>query len=215
MRMDGQAKRFLIYAARPAPLREFIEFWEKRYFGDSEKLRTQEKLYTTNIEGPHTADTLTILFKWKSFHTTAERSNVKRNFLSRIEEARELRRQRLPGNDFLKRFCDGGPIYRIFWLHCWYPDEFPIYDQHVHRAMVYIRDGQFDELNEHSDEKKIEHYLQGYVPFFEQFRAVSMELFDPTCDGVPGRKADRALVTFGLEVKSRILREMMAAAGAS
>ena len=33
---------------------------------------------------------------------------------------------------------EGGAIWRIFWLHIQHPDTFPIYDQHVHRAMAYL-----------------------------------------------------------------------------
>jgi hypothetical protein len=180
----------------PASPREFTEFWALRY---SDK---NESLYTSNINCPdHTAETLTTLFRWKIgawlFKRMLERT-VKPSFLSRIESARGLPKS-VSAEDFLTQFPDGGVIYRIFWLHCWHPNRFPIYDQHVHRAMVFIQNGQIDELNAYSDREKIERYLRDYVPFFEAFSKTDLS-FDPTVDGVSGRKADRALVTFGANI---------------
>jgi hypothetical protein len=205
--MDTGQKRLIICTARPATLREFIEFWEPRYFDD------QEKLYTANINGPHTTDTLTELFKWKDRRFGRGRlyANGEDSFRLQIEKAERLMQKKPEAQDFLHEFSEfpnRGAIYRIFWLHCWYPRRFPIYDQHVHRAMVFIQSGQVDELQNYNDQQRIEQYLR-YVPLFEPFRAVSEELYNPESDGVPGRKADRALVKFGLTLQSRMFRELI------
>jgi hypothetical protein len=80
----------------------------------------------------------------------------------------------------------GGAIWRIFWLHLQHHLRFPIYDQHVHRAMAYL-------LN-HPDSKreapahnpaKIHAYLNEYRGFFARF------------DGHDPRQVDRALWSFG------------------
>lgn len=211
--MDAEQGRLVIYTPCHAPLLEFVRFWEKRYFEGSDRVYTTEKLYTTNINRPHhSVETLTELFKWKFgvfFFALKIRTALEHNFLSNTDKARELPPD-VSAEDFLqKRFPNGGAISRIFWLHCWHPNDFPIYDQHVHRAMVFIRDGRVDELNNYTDDEKIKRYLQCYVPFFKQF-AVGLP-FDPELDGVPGRKADRALVTFGSRLKSKTFREMIAA----
>lgn len=236
--MGTEQERLLIYAARPTSLRQFIESWEPRYFYDNENERAKERLYTANIRGPHNEETLKELFRWKSFHTTAEKASraLKRKFFSKMAEVTELGRLNFSGHDALNKFGqdflnnkfpDGGPIYRIFWLHCWYPDKFPIYDQNVHRAMVFIEAPmevrQFNdeekikqyldsnELTRHSHEEQIKQYLHRYVPFFEQFRIVASKLsFDQACDGIRGRKADRALVTFGDELKSKVFLRLIA-----
>jgi hypothetical protein len=177
----------------PASPREFVEFWARRYSDPN------ERLYTEYINCPHqTAETLTTLFKWKigaRFFTRTLERMVKPHFLSRIEEARALPLD-ISASDFLNTFRDGGPIYRIFWLHSWHPRRFPIYDQHVHRAMVFIQHGRVEELSGHSDEGKITKYLECYIPFFETFRDANIP-FDLELDGVPGRKVDRALMAFG------------------
>jgi hypothetical protein len=173
----------------PASHRDYVEFWALRYFD------ANERLYTANINCTnHTFETMTALFKWKIgawlFARTLERT-VKPHFLSRIEEARELPPD---AGTFLKTFAGGGAIYRIFWLHCWHPRRFPIYDQHVHRAMVFIRHGRVDELSRYSDEEKIGQYLNCYIPFFATFGGIP---FNEESDAVPGRKVDRALMAFG------------------
>jgi hypothetical protein len=177
----------------PASPLEFVEFWSLRYFD------AHEHLYTANIEThPRTVETLTELFKWKigsRFFGHHLKRTVKPHFLSRIEEARALPPD-ISAQDFLNIFRDGGAIYRIFWLHCWHPRQFPIYDQHVHRAMVFIQHGRVDELGEYSDEAKIANYLDCYIPFFDSFRNIEVP-FDLRADGVPSRKVDRALLEFG------------------
>ena len=175
----------------PASPREFVEFWALRYFD------SHENLYTGNINCPHhTAETLTALFKWKIGAWLFARrltQTVEPYFLRRIEVARALP----PDVDtFLKTFAYGGAIYRIFWLHCWYPRRFPIYDQHVHRAMAFIGNGEIEELGEYGDEDKIRMYIERYIPFFDSFRDVGIP-FDLESDAVPGRKVDRALMAFG------------------
>ena len=88
-------------------------------------------------------------------------------------------------------------------MHCWYPDRFPIYDQHVHRAMSYIQDGTLDKLEKHRDQDVIKLYLDRYMPFFEEFGKIDVP-FDPKLDGIRSRKADRALSSFGLYVSGHL-----------
>lgn len=190
--MDTPEPNRFIYTRRTAPLREFIVFWEAGY-EDS-----REALYTENINGPHSEATLTDLFSWKLGPWLSKKhlkGTVVPNFILQIEKAEQLPSD-ISANDFLQEFPNGGAIYRIFWLHCWHPDRYPIYDQHVHRAMRFIKEGRLDELSKYTDQQKVESYLLSYVPFFDSFRSVDLP-FDPIKDGVPGRKADRALLTFG------------------
>lgn len=85
---------------------------------------------------------------------------------------------------FLNHFGNGGAIWRIFWLHCHRPDEFPIYDQHVHRAMVYVQTGETEEIPNY-DPRIIDAYINRYLPFHVQFEAIDR------------RSVDKALWAFG------------------
>jgi hypothetical protein len=68
-----------------------------------------------------------------------------------------------------------------------HPRHFPIYDQHVHRAMAFMRKWPEAKLEIPADNPtKVRSYLEVYRPFFfDHFAA---------CDP---RKADRALWSFG------------------
>lgn|SRR5487761_344663 len=192
--MEIPENRLFVCIRRPASHQKFIEFWAATYTDEN------ENLYTQNINGPHTEGSLLALFKWKMgnlhFGNEEMRQSIQNNFMSQSEKARNLPSS-ISAKEFLKQFSDGGPIYRIFWVHCWYPERFPIYDQHVHRAMIFIREGKIEELGE-ENQKIIGTYLELYLSFYEPFGKVSRDLpFDQQLDGVRGRKADRALWAFG------------------
>lgn len=190
--MDTEDNRRFVYIRQAATHREFVEFWAPRYYD------AHEDRYTRNIRGPHTEETLRELFLWKEGDQffASKLKSLNENFISKREKAAKLPPDISPKQFLEQEFPNGGRIYRIFWLHCWYPDRFPIYDQHVHRAMIYIQDGRLDELEKYKDQEVIEFYLSRYLSFHEPFAKVEVP-FDPSLDGVRSRKADRALFTFG------------------
>src|SRR5205814_2701554 len=144
-----------------------------------------------------TEETLRKLWRWKvgreGMFKYKWKTSLFPNFVSSLEKA-----ARLPpdAKKFLAEFPNGGRIYRIFWIHCWHPDRFPIYDQHVHRAMSYIQDGMLDKLEKHKNQDVIKLYLDRYMPFFGEFASIDVP-FDPQRDAIRSRKADRALSSFG------------------
>jgi hypothetical protein len=174
------------YVAASPP--QVVDFWSRYYSGRD--LELDNDLYTRNINGRngrHTARTLTLLFQWKVGNPYFESvlPRLQRQFVSRRADA-----YRLPAepNRFFAAFPKGGAIYRIFWLHCWHP-KFPIFDQHVYRAMTYIREARLRELAG-NDNAKLDIYLKEYIPFHREF------------DGIDGRLVDRALFSFGKHLKS-------------
>ncbi len=191
------ARRF-VYKQASATHTEFIEFWEQRY---KDPL---EHLYVNNIDSLHTDDTLDKLFHWKGSNQNYKRNrkSVERNFISQRGTAESLPVD-ITALDFLNTFCQGGVIHRIFWLHCWRPNQFPIYDQHVHRAMIYIEEGRIEELGKRTDKAKIDVYLRRYLAFFKPFGDAQLP-FDPSRDGIQHRRADRALLAFGKHLKDRV-----------
>jgi hypothetical protein len=178
---------FVYRKVAPESVLEFVEFWSELYdYGNDEP-------YQRNINGPHTPEGLLELFRWKigDRFFEAKKHILKRCFISRRKDAQRLVRDlpRTGLREFAERFLvdhfkGGGAIWRIFWLHCW-DNRFPIYDQHVHRAMTYIEDKKPEELSGFLDKKKIRLYLDRYLPFFEHFK------------GIDSRMVDRALWQFG------------------
>ena len=113
-----------------------------------------------------------------------------KNFVARLDDL-----QKLPSDtgkeNCLEKFNKGGAIWRIFLLHCWSESEYPIYDVHVHRAMTFICGEQREEIGGWDDRRKIDAYLNRYIPFFERF------------GDHDSRAVDQALVAFGQSLVRR------------
>lgn len=75
-----------------------------------------------------------------------------------------------------------------FYLHCLEPSKWPIYDQHTHRAMKYIKNGKISEIGTTS-KQKFESYTKEYIPFIKSFGTID------------NRKLDKALFAFGQFLK--------------
>ena len=91
-----------------------------------------------------------------------------------------------PSEEFIKEQLNksGGAIWRIFWIHCHYPKQYPIYDQHVHRAMAHIENWDDIEIPSYNP-KKIKLYLSKYINFYHNFK------------GINHKKIDEALWAYG------------------
>ena len=172
-----------IYQPLQATLDQFVEFWSLRY------AYIDEQLYINNIGQYLTEQRILDLFRWKNGTPLSNRklASVNRNFIQRRQELIQLPPEENVTN-FLNLFINGGAIWRIFWLHCWQPDRFPIYDQHVHRAMTFIQTGVAEEIPQY-DPRKVEAYINRYLPFHSQFAAID------------GRSVDKALWSFGKFLK--------------
>jgi hypothetical protein len=163
---------------------EFITFWARQVPMD--EIAQDDKLYTPYIGKPLTRESLEALYLWKNqMRLSGNKSrSVAENFIAHLDTLRSLPTETEP-KSFLKSFAKGGAIWRIFLLHCWSAGRYPIYDQNVHRAMTFIRGSECKEIPA-SDQKKIDAYLEQYVPFFHSLGSQ---------DGP--RQVDRALTALG------------------
>lgn len=163
---------------------EFVSGWEGLY------TYANESLYDDNIRQPRTEGVVMDLFRWKNGGrlSAAHVRTIQENFLASIPEVESLD-DGVEASWFLRKFDRGGAIWRIFWLHLWRPDRFPIFDQHVHRAMTWIEDGQGRELPS-SDAARVRIYVSRYVPFMNRFSGLNM------------RRVDRALWACGKRMKA-------------
>lgn len=170
----------LVFQTKSVTPKDFVSYWSFLYNDP------REHMYENNISKPFTPESIEKLYIWKNGSILAplKKASVKKNYINRIDEV-----EKLPLNTtaeaFLECFSEGGAIWRIFWLHCWQPDRFPIYDMHVHRAMALIENQAIREIENLNDKKKIVLYLDYYLPFIERFA------------GIHHRDVDRALWAFG------------------
>jgi len=175
----------LIYKPMQSAPAQFLQFWSDVYG------YAKENLYEENIDKKLTEQSIFALFEWKNGTPLSNRKkeSVRRNFVDRRGELEQLQPDMEP-EKFLAHFAHGGAIWRIFWLHCWQPLRFPIYDQHVHRAMTFILTGVQEEIPA-LDSRKIDSYVRRYLPFHATFDGVCRR----------PRSVDKALWAFGKFLK--------------
>lgn len=179
-----------VYAREPASAADFINFWASQETAEGRD--KDDKLYKPYIGKPLTAEGLRALYRWKNQGplSAGKSLSVEINYIAYLETLRRLPLTTEP-SAFLDKFKNGGATWRIFLLHCWSQSKYPIYDQHVHRAMKFIQGRpRAEEEIDRNDSKKIHAYLNEDIPFFESF-------------GVHGpRMVDRALWALGRFVKN-------------
>jgi hypothetical protein len=132
--------QLIIYEPIKADQEAFVAFWAARYTG------YDDEFYDANVGQDLTETSILEWFTWKNGTplSEAKRQSVLRNFVARRGELDLASKE--TASELLARFSEGGAIWRIFWLHCWQPARFPIYDQHVHRAMRFIQAGVQEEI---------------------------------------------------------------------
>jgi len=165
----------------------FLQFWGKRYHYKLEI----EKLYEDNIGKDLTPQRLRELFIWKNGGKLSKNKSrsVEKDFVARLEELGECSVDE-ERKSVLERFGKGGAIWRIYFLHCWNQKRYPIFDQHVYRAMRFIKGVKAAEFPQNDEDFKVGVYLREFVPFVEWF------------GDIPARMTDRALWAFGKFLKN-------------
>lgn len=175
---------------------KFVEFWASQW-GTKDR-DEDEKRYIPHIGKPLTCESLSTLFRWKNqMPLSAKKLRRVSDFIKRLPELKKLPRTTAP-KSFLERFDEGGAIWRIFLLHCWSAAKYPIYDQHVHRAMIFICEKRREEIGGWPDQKKIETYLDKYIPFFNRFSTDKSQ------------EVDRAFMVLGRFIKNSQFPDVLA-----
>jgi hypothetical protein len=186
-----------VYRRTAASKKAFIEFWAAQV--SARDLEQDQKLYTAHIDKPLSAQTLHALYQWKNQMrlSDAKRRSVQKKYVSLLPALRRLPQNTDP-QAFLRRFAHGGAIWGIFLLHCWSRSRYPIYDQHVHRAMTFIRGERREEISGWGHDRKIKAYVERYEPFYRTF------------DDLHPRTIDRALWVFGRFLKTSRFPDVVA-----
>jgi hypothetical protein len=161
--------------------KEFIEYWSNLYasYDDNE--------YYKNMKKPLTKEKIDKLFMWKNGRNISNLKmiSIKLNYHPLIEKYKS--NNAVSQKDLINA-KNGGAIWNIFMFHILDSEQFPIFDQHVYRAMNYIIEGNIKELAL-KREDIIKTYLEEYLPFFNTFM------------GIEKRKIDKALWEYGKFLK--------------
>jgi len=165
-------------------IKQFVDCWREYYNAYS------EDIYSTHITNdPLEEEDIRVLFKWKNgMSLSGSKTKVlESKVLNRLDVINELRNERDIDFDSLnEQFKDLAAIWRIFVMHIINPFEFPIFDQHVYRAMRFLKNNRVEDLK-NDDLVKIELYKNGYLPFYKDLVSGLDDL----------RSCDKALWAFG------------------
>ncbi len=125
---------YLSFQISASDLESFLEHWASRY-RDTERDKSLYDPYIGQANLRTDVEALRALFTWKnggSRIAARKWASIQTNYFSTWVEDEALESR------YLNSDKGGGPIWNIFYLHCRLPDKYPIYDQHTHRAIIYI-----------------------------------------------------------------------------
>ena len=181
--MNSRTRTFPILTVKNVAERGFVEFWSARYPTDN------EPVYQAHIGKPLTKQRLLSLFEWKNNGPIAKQklASIHRNYIDTKPVPPT------PGDSCaIETFITqpGGAIWRIFWLHCHAPSQYPIFDQHVYRAMRCLLEGRPEEIPT-TNAAKAKAYVEQYLPFHSTFKYPNV------------KKIDEALWSYGKYLKGK------------
>lgn len=159
---------------------EFLAYWSSKY------INADEWKYDNNISKtkPFTEEAREQLFQWKNGTGNKIAEKKMKGILQNypLHFCGDIKRR------YLEASQPGGAIWNIFYAHCLEPEIWPIFDQHVYRAMMHLKTGDILELSP-KDPDKYNIYINEYTIFFKSF------------NGYSHRVIDKALMSFGKYLK--------------
>lgn len=164
--------------------RNFINFWKQFY--DNRK-HPDEKFYYPYINDLSKEDFLDKLWLWKmSFHLFSKNNQRKLALMKEDKETiRNFRKSNPSFNDlynFSRKIFQTGVVYPVFLIHICKPNKYPIFDQNVFRAFIFITKKKIVDLP-----KNIRDYLNYRKFVFEIHKKHKISF----------RDIDKALMAFG------------------
>ncbi|WP_435415088.1 hypothetical protein [Polaribacter aestuariivivens] len=181
----------LLHSQANISLCTFINFWSKLYTFSNEAIYTEsinkETFTKTDIQN---------LYKWKN---GMKLSVLKQKSLDTKIKAKLSIINVFKKNDgidlesFKNEFKNLTAVWKIFLLHIIKPDKYPIYDQHIHRAFLFILNEDWSNISNTSisNKAKEQFYFERYVPFIEAQNIKDL------------KKLDEAFFAFGQFLNTR------------
>jgi len=169
-------------------INQFIDCWSRfyNYGGD-------EMYFRIIKNNPIKKDDIRELFKWKNGMRLAplKDNSLETKIVPKLELINALKNDRkITFQTINENFKDVSAIWRIFLAHIIKPDEFPIFDQHVYRSMIYLQTNKIEEMK-NNNQIKLHKYEHEYLKFFN---SISLEITDY-------KKYDEAMWVFGKFLK--------------
>ena len=155
---------------------DFIQYWKPFYhYG-------KEDLYAPIHKNKLKKEDLEKLFVWKNGMklSVAKNKSFETKIASKLSIVNQLKASnKFDLEAFLNEFKSVSVVWKIFLLHIVKPNNYPIYDQHVHRAYQYMNDKDFDKIRSSmSEKKKLNFYLYEYLPFVNRMEIKNLKEMD-------------------------------------
>lgn len=172
-------------------IQEFINFWSKQY------AYTNEKTYYNSITKKiFQLNDIQNLYIWKN---GMKLSVLKQKYLDTKIKAKLSIINTFKANvnidveAFKKEFKGVSAVWKIFLLHSIKPNKYPIYDQHIHRAFLYIHSEDWSNISNDTitNKNKEQFYFERYVPFVNSINYSDL------------KKLDEAFFAFGQFLNTR------------
>lgn len=181
---------FLSLPQKNSTYRELIQFWSRfQQLSENDKNLYTDRIYKEKF----TANDIDKLFEWKNgmkLNGNATKQPTVDKIKDRLIKVNRLKRD-FHMEYFKSNFSDIGAIWQIFLLHTIQPANFPIFDQHVYRAHIYLTEKVVREIP-NNNAYKLKYYFEQYLPFFETIKFEVDEI----------REIDLALLALGKFLKS-------------
>jgi hypothetical protein len=172
-------------------LKSFIDSWSKLY-----SYFNEEKYNNTISKKVFELDDIQNLFVWKNGMklSVLKQKSLEDKILKKLPVINHLKSNTLVDLDLFKaEFKELTAVWKIFLLHIISPNQFPIYDQHIHRTFLFIHGEHYSELSNTSinNKEKEVFYFERYLPFIKKSNISDL------------KKLDEAFFAFGQFLNTR------------
>lgn len=157
-------------------IQDFIDYWSAIYaYNDAKK-------YSPIHKNELTSDDLLSLYEWKNgmslsqakLHSFNNKILVKLNVINTLK-----RTPVLDIDNFNNEFKAVSAVWRIFLMHIIKPSVYPIYDQHIHRAFLFIHNEKSASIKaDMPDKLKFRFYYDEYLPFVKKMKVQDLKKMD-------------------------------------
>tara|TARA_R110001583_G_scaffold92594_2_gene235171 strand:+ start:495 stop:1073 length:579 start_codon:yes stop_codon:yes gene_type:complete len=172
-------------------LNEFINYWSQLYSYPNENLYNN-----TIVKQQYSIADIQNLYVWKNNMrlSAPKQKSLESKIKAKLTIINTLKTiGDVDLNNFKKEFKNVSAVWKIFLLHSIKPNKYPIYDQHIHRAFLYIHNEDFSNISNDTikDKAKETFYFERYVPYIESINIIDL------------KKLDEAFFAFGQFLNTR------------
>ncbi|WP_298367594.1 hypothetical protein [uncultured Lutibacter sp.] len=172
-------------------IQEFINFWSKQY------AYTNENTYYNSItKKVFKLNDIQNLYIWKNGMklSASKQKSLDTKIKAKLSIINTFKKSaNIDIEAFKKEFKTVSSVWKIFLLHTLKPKKYPIYDQHIHRAFLFIHNEDYSNISSSSitDKNKELFYFNRYLQFIASINYSDL------------KKLDEAFFAFGQFLNTR------------